>query len=110
MVGTRTDNFYALYATLDANNVIAGAPGDSLLQVNADAFVACLGSIRELPDDTPPYDVRFDYNLDSLGSRFVARSMSSPINRRSIFSAASTRALRSNSIGWSSCLRLNANS
>ena len=42
-------------------------PGDSLLQVNADgfdAFVACFGSIRELPDDTPPYDVRFDYNLD----------------------------------------------
>jgi len=40
MVGTRTDNFYALYATLDANNVIAGAPGDSLLQVNADGFDA----------------------------------------------------------------------
>ncbi|MEI7688151.1 MAG: hypothetical protein WCL32_24365, partial [Planctomycetota bacterium] len=54
----------ALYATLDANNVIAGTPGERLLQVNADAFVACFGSIRELPDDTPPYDVRFDYNLD----------------------------------------------
>jgi len=72
VVGTRTDNFYALYATLDANNVIANTPGDSLLQVNADgfdAFVACLGS---------SYNAGFDFDGDGR----IATTDSTPFGPR----------------------------